>query len=89
MGEHEWFSNLIYEERTYLASREFFSFVAAVTELYGPEQATLSAKDWLEELELMPSLPSSAKRYWRAVTIAASARLASRLSEGRLDSVTC
>jgi hypothetical protein len=87
MGEHEWLSNLIYEERTYLAWREFFSFIAAVTELYGPEQATLSAKDWLEELELMDSPSSSTKRYWRAVTIAASARLASRFSEGRLDSV--
>src|SRR5450631_4027062 len=87
MGEHEWFFYLIYEERTYLARREFFSFIAAVTELYGLEQATLSANDWLEELDLMDSPPSSTKRYWRTVTIAASARLASRLSEARLDSV--
>lgn len=42
MDEHEAFSNLIYEERTYLAEPELSSFIAAVTELYGPEQARLS-----------------------------------------------
>jgi hypothetical protein len=42
-------------------------------------------KDWLEELELVDSPPSPTKRHWRAVTIAASARLAGRLSEGWLD----
>ena len=89
MGEHESSSNLIYEERAYLAGHELSSFIAAVTELYGSEQARLSEKDWLEELELMDSLPSSAKRHWRAVTIAASVRLAGRLSKGRLDPVTC
>lgn len=89
MGEHESFSDLICRERTYLAELEFSSFIAAVTELYGPEQARFSETDWLEELELMNTPPSSTKRYWRAVTIAASARLAGRLSEGRLDPVTC
>jgi hypothetical protein len=56
------------------------SFIAAVTELYGPEQARLSEKDWLDESELMDSLPLSTHRQWRAVTIAASVRLAGRLS---------
>ena len=80
MNEHESFSDLIYEEQTRLAERELSSFLAAVTELYGAEQASLSAKDWLDESELVDEPPLSTERNWRAVTIAASARLASRLS---------
>jgi hypothetical protein len=80
MDEHKSFSNSIYEEQRYLAEREVYSFTAAVTALYGPEQARLSEKDWLEEFELMDSLSLSTNRQWRAVTIAASARLARRLS---------
>jgi hypothetical protein len=87
--DRETTTNSIYEEQTYLAERELSSFIAAVTALYGSEQARLSEKDWLEELELMDSPPSSAKRHWRAVTIAASVRLAGRLCKGRLDPVTC
>jgi hypothetical protein len=80
MDEHKSLSRSIYEEQTYLAERELSSFIAAVTELYGPEQAGLSEKDWLDQFELMDILPLSANRQWRAVTIAASARLAYRLS---------
>jgi hypothetical protein len=80
MDEHKSLSGSIYEEQMYLAERELSSFIAAVTELYGPEQARLSRNDWLGELELMDSQPSSPNRQWRAVTIAASARLADRLS---------
>jgi hypothetical protein len=80
MNEHESFSDLIYEEQTHLAERELSSFVSAVTRLYGPEQATLSAQDWLDESELIDSPPLSTERNWRAVTIAASARLADRLN---------
>ena len=72
-----------------MAGHELSSFIAAVTELYESEQARLSERDWLEELELMDRPPSSAKRHWRAVTIAASVLLAGRLSKGRLDPVTC
>jgi len=56
-----------------LAKREFSAFLSAVKELHGPEQAQLSAVDWLDELELMDSRPESTSRDWRAVTIAASA----------------
>jgi hypothetical protein len=63
-----------------LAERELSSFISAVTELYGPEQARLSENDWLEELELMDSPMLSTNRQWRAVTIAASVRLAGRLN---------
>jgi hypothetical protein len=80
MNERDQFSESIYEEQTHLAERELFSFVAAVTELYGPEQATASTEDWLYESELMDSAPRSEARSWRAVTIAASARLANRVS---------
>jgi hypothetical protein len=69
------FSDSIYEEQTHLAERELSSFVASVTNLYGPDQAGLSARDWLDESELLDSPPRSEARDWHAVTVAASARL--------------
>jgi hypothetical protein len=71
---------LIYDEQTHLAEHELSSFVSAVTKLYGAEQATLSAQDWLDESELIDSAPLFTERNWCAVTIAASARLADRLN---------
>jgi len=59
---------------------EFRRRAVAVTQLFGPEQAKLSAEDWLEESELIDSPLRSASRDWRAVTIAAPARLANRLT---------
>ena len=79
MNGHESFSDLIYEEQTHLAERELSSFLSAVTKLYGPEQAALAAQDWLDESQLIDSPPLSTERNWRAVTIAASARLADRM----------
>ena len=66
-------------EQLQCANRELAAFLGAVTKLYGTEQASFSAEDWLNEAQQMDSSPSSAARDWRAVTIAASARLASRL----------
>ena len=63
-----------------MAERELSAFISAVKELLGPEQAQLSAVDWLDELELMDSQHGSTSRDWRAVTIAASARLANRVN---------
>jgi hypothetical protein len=80
MNEPDPFSDSIYEEQAHLAERELSSFIAAVKASYGPEQAKLSAEDWLEESELMDSPPRSEARNWRAVTIAASARLAKRIN---------
>ena len=80
MNERDEFSDSIYEEQMHLAERELFSFLAAVTELYGSEQALASTEDWLDESELMDSPPRSEARGWRAVTIAASARLANRVA---------
>jgi len=82
MNEHESFSDSIYEEQTHLAERELSSFIAAVTTLYGPEEARLSAEDWLDESELIDAPPRSEARDWRAITIAASARLADRVNVG-------
>jgi hypothetical protein len=63
-----------------LAEREFSAFISAVKELLIPDQAQLSAVDWLDELEFMDGQPGSTRRHWRAVKIAASARLANRLN---------
>jgi hypothetical protein len=83
MNSDESFDNLIYADQTHLAERELASFIGAVTELFGPEQALLSADDWLDESELMDSPPRSTARDWRAVTVAASARLTYRVTVAR------
>ena len=70
----------VYANRVTTAERELGAFIGAVAELYGPEQARLSADDWLNELALVDSLTSSTSRDWRRVTVAASARLANRLT---------
>jgi hypothetical protein len=59
-----------------MAERELSAFIRAVTELFGSEQARLSAEDWLDELASMDCLPGSTSRDWRSVTIAVLARLA-------------
>ena len=73
-------SDSIYEEQTHLAERELSSFIVAVTELYGPQQAGIAAKDWLDESDLMDSPRRSEARNWRAITIAAAARFANRVN---------
>jgi len=76
MDKDESFDSLSYANQLHLAERELASFIGAVKELFGPEQALLSADDWLDESELMDCPPRSTRRDWRAVTVAASARLA-------------
>jgi hypothetical protein len=83
MNTKESFSNSICKEQMQMAEREFSAFISGVKELLGPDQAQLSAMDWLDELELMDSQPGSTDRHWRAVTIATSARLANRLNAGQ------
>jgi hypothetical protein len=61
------------------AERELAAFFNAVTELFGSEEARVSAEDWLQELEALDSLSQLTSRDWRDVTVAASERLASRL----------
>jgi hypothetical protein len=62
------------------AESEFGAFTSAVTGLFGPEQARLSAEDWLDELASMDCLPAPTSRQWRLVTVAALARVAIRMS---------
>ena len=50
-----------------MAERELSAFFNAVTQLFGSEQADLSADDWLHELSEIGSLPTSA-REWRLIT---------------------
>ena len=80
MNSKEQFCYSTFAEQTHLAERELVSFVGAVNQLYGSEEAELSVEDWLDEAQLMDSPPLSTGQNWRAVTIAASARLANRLT---------
>jgi hypothetical protein len=79
MDKKESFRNSNCEDQINMAERELSAFIRAVTELFGPEQARLSAKDWLDESERMEGWPRASSRDWRAVTVAASARLAEGL----------
>ncbi len=81
MTERDSFPDSICKEQMYLAERELSSFLTAVTDLYGPEQARLSVEDWLDASGLTDSAPLSGAGNWRAATIAASARLANRLND--------
>jgi hypothetical protein len=62
-----------------MAERELSAFFNAVTQSFGPEQAELSAEDWLQELIEIDALPASA-REWRLITANVSTRLASRVN---------
>ena len=61
-----------------MAERELSAFFNAINQLFGPEQAELSAEDWLRELIEVDGLPASV-REWRSLTAKASVRLASRV----------
>lgn len=83
MNSDETFDNSAYADQIDMAERELASFIGAVRELFGREQAQLSAEDWLDESALMDSPPRSTSRDWRAVTVAAAARLADRVTIAR------
>ena len=80
MDKEKSFSKLTCEDQANIAERELSAFILAVTELFGPEQGRLSAEDWLAESEQMDSPQRATRRDWRAVTVAASARLANRVT---------
>ena len=69
---------------TTLAERELSACFNTVTQLFGSEQAELSAEDWLHELIEIDGLPASA-REWRLITTKVLARLASRVSAPSLS----
>jgi hypothetical protein len=72
-----------------MAEQELAAFVSAVTELFGSEQAQLSAEDWLHELMAIDDLPinglPASTRQWRLLTVTTSARLASRVNASSLS----
>ena len=61
------------------AERELSAFFNAVKQLFGSEQAELSADDWLHELIEIDGLPASSREL-RLITAKASTRLARRLN---------
>jgi hypothetical protein len=66
-----------------MAERELTAFFNAVTQLFGSEQAELSAEDWLRELIETNALPAST-REWRLITAKVSTRLASQANASSL-----
>ena len=68
-----------------MAERELSAFFNAVTQLFGSEQAELSAEDWLHEVIEIDDLPASA-REWRLITAKVSTRLARRMNGSSLSS---
>jgi hypothetical protein len=68
-----------------LAECELSAFFHTVTQLFGSEQAELSAEDWLQELIEINALPASTSE-WRLITAKASIRLASRVNASSLSS---
>jgi hypothetical protein len=62
-----------------MAEQELTALFHAVQELYGSEQANLIARDWLDDIAAMSSLPAST-REWRQITVKTLAQLATRVS---------
>jgi len=77
-------SNLPCPDLMTMAERELSAFFNAVTQIFGSEQAELSAESWLQELIETDGLPTSA-REWRMLTAKVSTRLASRLNASCLS----
>jgi hypothetical protein len=67
-----------------MAERELSAYFNAVTDLFGSEQAKISAEDWLRELSETDGLPTSS-REWRLITAKVSTRLASRVNASSLS----
>lgn len=66
------------------AERELSAFFNAVTQLFGSEQAEISAEDWMQELIEIDGLPAST-REWRLITTKVLTRLASRVRASSLS----
>jgi PAS domain S-box-containing protein len=62
-----------------MAERELGAFFQVVSQLHGPEEAEISAQDWLDELELQACIAEPTPREWRSVTIDAANRLSKRV----------
>jgi hypothetical protein len=67
-----------------MAERELSAFFNAVSQMFGSEQAELSAEDWLRELIEIDDLPTSIPK-WRSISLKVSTRLASRVRASSLS----
>ena len=67
-----------------MAERELSAYFNGVTQLFGSEQAELSAEDWLQELIEIDDLPTSVPK-WRSITAKVSTRLASGVRASSLS----
>jgi hypothetical protein len=67
-----------------MAERELSAYFNAVTQLFGSEQAELSAEDWLQELIEIDDLPTSVPKR-RSITAKVSTRLAIRVCASSLS----
>ncbi len=61
------------------SENELAALYNAVLNLFGPEQAQLTAEDWLRELQVMEWPADSLTPNWRQPTMAAVQQLADRL----------
>src|ERR1700688_3033108 len=68
-----------------MAERELSAFFNAVTEVFGAEQAEISAADWWQKVIDIEGRRATS-REWRLITAKASTRLASRVSASSLPS---
>jgi len=66
------------EDLINLAERELAAFARAVKELFGPEQAHVSATEWVDQLESLNWTATPGIADFRRITTAVSARLAHR-----------
>ena len=64
-----------------MAQRELGAFLYVVSESYGPEEAAISADDWLDELTALDRVGDPTPSDWRLITIAAANRLATRVNK--------
>ena len=62
-----------------MAQRELAALFRAVTDSFGPEQAELSAEDWLHEVETSRTLPTSPGE-WRRITTKVIIQLGNRVA---------
>jgi hypothetical protein len=69
---------------TTMAERELSALFNAISQMFGSEQAQLSAEDWMHELIEIDGLPAST-REWRLITTKVLTRLARRLSASSLS----
>jgi hypothetical protein len=67
------------ENERSIAERELSIFIHSVTNLLGPEPTKYLTEIWMDEVAALDIMPGPTSLDWRLVTVAAAARLASRL----------